>query len=114
MAGIEFELRFFEGFPRARIRLYPADETWSQCATHFAEEYGYFRRRQKNMYKAFACDPVVIDDGDEGLLRYCVSEVSEVGAREALERYLKDQRWKAFSIRQIRAATPDCRLGALS
>jgi hypothetical protein len=58
------------------------------------------------MYKAFACDPVVIDDGDEGLLRYCVSEVSEVGAREALERYLKDQRWKAFSIRQIRAATP--------
>ena len=47
-----------------------------------------------------------IDDGDEGILRYCVSEVSEIDAREALEKYLKDQRWKAFSIRQIRAATP--------
>jgi hypothetical protein len=58
------------------------------------------------MYKAFACDAVVIDDGDERLLRYCVSEVSEVDAREALERYLKDQRWEAISIRQIRAATP--------
>ena len=58
------------------------------------------------MCKAFACDTVVIDDGDERLLRYCVSEVSERDARETLERYLKDQRWKAFSIRQIRAATP--------
>jgi hypothetical protein len=57
-------------------------------------------------YKAYACDAVVIEDGDERLLRYCVSEVSEVDAREALERYLKDQRWKVFSIRQIRPATP--------
>jgi hypothetical protein len=61
---------------------------------------------EENMYKAFACDAVVIEDGDERLLRYCVSEVSELSAREALERYLKDQRWKTFSIRQIRAAIP--------
>jgi len=37
------------------------------------------------MYKAFACDAVVIDDGDEGLLRYCVSEVSEVGRNVAFD-----------------------------
>jgi hypothetical protein len=59
------------------------------------------------MDKAFACDAVVIDDGDERLLRYCVSEVSELGARGTLERYLKDQRWEAISVRQIRAATSD-------
>jgi hypothetical protein len=61
---------------------------------------------EENMYKAFACDAVVIEDGDKRLLHYCVSEVGEFGAREALEKSLKDQRWKAFSVRQIRAATP--------
>ncbi len=58
------------------------------------------------MCKAFACDTVVIDEGDERLLRYCVSEVSELDARETLERYLKDQRWESISVRQLRAATP--------
>jgi hypothetical protein len=64
------------------------------------------RIQEKNMCKAFACDTIVIDDGDERLLRYCVSEVSELDARETLERYLKDQRWDSISVRQIRAATP--------
>jgi hypothetical protein len=58
------------------------------------------------MYRVFVIGVTVVADGDDRSLWYGVSEVSELDAKGALERYLKDKGAEYRPEMEIRPATP--------